>query len=147
MNTHLDEGTNFAQGDRVRILCVALGPQAELLSRRHASNAVAQAENHNAGCSGVMPDAVILDRAADRIVLVAQPERAGVVTEEVARRWRSEFGWWRGTVAIVTAFGQRADLVQFAQMPAWGSFAWFETEPDHAVWFGDRLSECAAFPA
>jgi hypothetical protein len=147
MDTRLDEGEDSAQGDRVRALCAALGPEVELLPRRHANIDSVRVEGRNAGRSGVAPDAVILDRAADRIVLVAQPERSGVATEEVARRGRSQFDWWRGTVVIVTAFGQRADLSRVAEMPAWGSCAWFEAEPNHSVWFGEDVGERAAFPA
>jgi hypothetical protein len=141
MDTLGDEGEDFAQDQRVRELCAALGPDAEVLSRQRAVTAAARVEGQDTGRSGVAPDAVILDRAADRIVLVAQSEHAGVATEEVARRWRSQFGWWRGTVVIVTTFGQRADLAQFAETPAWGSWAWFQSEPDHYVWFGNDLHE------
>jgi len=141
MDTLDDEGADFAEGDRVRALCVALGPEAELLSRQQVAADAARAEVNNVGRSGIAPDAIILDRAADRIVLVAQPERAGVATEEIARRWRSEFSCWRGTVVIVTAFGQRADLARVAAMPAWGSCAWFETEPEHYVWFGNDMNK------
>jgi hypothetical protein len=124
--------------DRMRGLCAAVFPDALILAPL-AVPVVRRTRGR-----GVEPDAVLVDRDAGRLILAADYGAGVVATDAVARRWRSKFSWWGGEILVVTVFGERAELAACGEMPAWGSMAWFASEPGHFIWFGDEASALQA---
>jgi hypothetical protein len=141
------KGADAAPGDRVRALCRWKYPAAEMISQKWLRPNAKGDARAVADEFGVGPDAVMIDRGANRIVLVAHAAWTGAATEEVAHRWTSQFAWWQGSIDIVTAFGHREEFALLPHLPAWGSYAWFEAEPEHVMRFGESMAKCGPCPA
>lgn len=94
--------------------------------------------------AGTLPDAVLVDVAVDPplVVFVECVVTAGSVTER--RRTELETialnaGYRPSDCAFVSVFHDRvgSPFKATSTSLAWGSFAWFETEPDHLLFLRD----------
>lgn len=101
---------------------------------------VAKAIGIRIDVSGALPDAILADLGGSRPLLVFAEVVAtdGAVTESRMKELlalAAKAGFSHGDVAFVTAFLDREDGAAKRAYPhlAWGSFAWYSSEPEHVV--------------
>ena len=92
-----------------------------------------------------LPDIIMADIAPEKPLIVFAEV---VVTDGAITRTRLESllsiatkgGFEKERIAFVTAFQERSAIAykRLSSELAWGSYAWFATEPDHVVFFADR---------
>jgi hypothetical protein len=134
---------------------ILLSESAQKLT--YSDEAVARAIGFKIQVSGTLPDVILADLGGKSplIVFVECVASDGAVTESRRGELASlaaEAGFPPADCAYVTVFLDRASspFPRIAASLAWGSFAWFATEPENILFFRDgrgreslRLSELA----
>ncbi len=117
---------------------VLLSESAQKLT--YGDEALAKAIGFNLQVSGTLPDVILvdLDGRSPLIVFVECVATDGAVTERRRAELASltaEGGFPPGDCAYLTVFHDRASspFPRMASSLAWGSFAWFTTEPEHLL--------------
>jgi hypothetical protein len=106
----------------------------------YSDESIAKAIGFNLDVSGALPDVILVDVESDPplIVFVECVVSDGIVDERRHAELEAlalQAGYRPADCAYVTVFRDRAQSI-FQRKSAslvWGSFAWFETEPDHII--------------
>ena len=87
-----------------------------------------------------MPDAVLLDPAHNRLVVVDFAMHRGQIDEARLDGLHGVFSSAGPEQVYITVYPNRVSMSKFPELPAWDSHAWFVSEPDHMIHFnGSRF--------
>lgn len=114
-------------------------PSAELI---YGFGNLKNLERFGVHCDGaeVMPDAVLLDPAHNRLIVVDFAMHRGQIDEIRLDSLREVFSLAEPERIYITVYPDRAGMSEFTHFPAWDSHAWFTNEPDHMIHFnGSRF--------
>lgn len=88
----------------------------------------------------IMPDLIFHDAARDWLLIVECASGKCLIDEMRLEELHRIFSQAKPDLIYVTAFQGRSNLADYADLPAWGTHAWFADEPDHMMHFdGSRF--------